>query len=236
MSCAARYSETTSLKFILNPFEIFRTVKSRLMCPRKLSIFERLEGAGQRLTMIFPTGANFRPGSRSFPNAVPACWSNPSGRAYATPRLFLVFAGFSSCSTGFAPCCPALRHPQRLFIKRTSAAPVHTHSLRFVREPAERARMAHCHADVVSTRQCDFFPFYASISPSSVTCRAFLRGCRPTLSGPVASSGFPAPFKRLAMKMTRMTGCQVYTHETDSVHKKIKPPRNARGSLSLKPM
>ncbi|MEX3689209.1 hypothetical protein AB3X91_38705 [Paraburkholderia sp. BR14263] len=43
-------------------------------------------------------------------------------------------------------------------MKRTNAAPVHTHSLRFVREPAERARIANCHANVVSTRQCDFFP------------------------------------------------------------------------------
>jgi len=45
MSCAARYSETTSLEFILNPFEIFRTVKSRLMFRPKLSNFERLEAA-----------------------------------------------------------------------------------------------------------------------------------------------------------------------------------------------
>lgn len=196
MSCAARYSETTSLKFILNPFEIFRTVKSRLMCPRKLSIIERLEGARQRLTMIFPTGANFRPGSRSFPNAVPACWPIPSGCAYAATRFFpgfpLVFDRFFALSCGLS----GLSGPTAY------AAPLHqTHecsagaqpSLRFVREPAERARMAHRHADVVSTRQCDFFPFYASISPSSVTCRAFLRGCRRTLPGPVGSSGFPAP-------------------------------------------
>ncbi|MEM5401681.1 hypothetical protein [Paraburkholderia unamae] len=142
---------------------------------------------------------------------------------------------FTWCSTGFSPChpaCPALRHTQRLFIQRTSAAPVHTHSLRFVREPAERARIAHCHANVVSTRQCDFFPFYASISPSSVTCRAFLRGCQPTLTGPVGSSGFPAPIKRRVMKMTPVTGCQVYTHEPHSAHKKIKPPRNAHGGRS----
>ncbi|TDG04370.1 hypothetical protein E1N52_30405 [Paraburkholderia guartelaensis] len=95
MSCAARYSETTSLKFILNPFEIFRTVKSRRMCPQKLSIIERLEAATQRLTMIFPTGANFRPGSRSLSNAVPTCWPISSGQALAAIKPF------TSSSTGF---------------------------------------------------------------------------------------------------------------------------------------
>src|SRR6516225_11406470 len=87
MSCAARYSETTSLKFILNPFEIFRTVKSRLMCPAKLSIIERLEDARQRLTMIFPTGANFRPGSRSFSHLVPTRRPDLVQIRRATPSL-----------------------------------------------------------------------------------------------------------------------------------------------------
>ena len=110
MSCAARYSETTSLKFILNPFEIFRTVKSRRMCPRKLSIFERLEGARQRLTIIFPTGANFRPGSRSLSNAVPACWPIPSGRAFTATRflpgvrpIFALSSGLSGATAYAAP-------------------------------------------------------------------------------------------------------------------------------------
>jgi hypothetical protein len=38
------------------------------------------------------------------------------------------------------------------------------------------------------------------------------------------------------MKMARVTGCQVYTHETHNAYKKIKPPRNARGGFSLQQM
>ena len=188
MSCAARYSETTSLKFILNPFEIFRTVKSRRMCPRKLSIIERLEGAGQRLTMIFPTGANFRPGSRSLSHAVPAFCPNSSGRAVAatrhSPDLRPVFASSSSLSGATAYAVP---------LHQTHQCSAGAHPLVTI---CSRAHMARSYCAL--RRSCcehaskRFFPFYASISPVSVTCRAFLRVCEPALTGPVGSSGFPA--------------------------------------------
>jgi hypothetical protein len=132
MSCAARYSETTSLKFILNPFEIFRTVKSRLMCRPKLSIFERLEDAIQRLTMIFPNWCKFQTGVslphiRRDQNRSPA----PLPQYTISPE-FCRFCGVSQTN-------PALRRPQRFFIKRISAASVHNASLRFVRDLAERS-------------------------------------------------------------------------------------------------
>jgi len=62
-----------------------------------------------------------------------------------------------------------VRYTQRYFIKRISTASVHTRLLRTVSPQPSK----HDSADVVRARQGHFFPFYASISPASVTCRAF---------------------------------------------------------------
>ena len=157
MSCAARYSETTSLKFILNPFEIFRTVKIAPDVPSKLSIIERLEHAWQRLTIIFPL---VQISDRDCAPSHISCTCRPdsSGNGLAAiqcaaPRLRQFIDRFSPRHVHCAEF-GAVRYTQRYFIKRISTASVHTRLLRTVSPQPSK----HDSADVVRAHQGHFFP------------------------------------------------------------------------------
>ncbi|MCP3714612.1 hypothetical protein [Paraburkholderia sp. CNPSo 3281] len=94
----------------------------------------------------------------------------------------------------------------------------------------------------MSTRQCDFFTVlrvdFAIVGDlPRIHARMPIDADRPLLAVvvfPLQTDNERTTHERRtrAMKMTRVTGCQVYTHEPQSAHKKIKPPRNARGGRS----
>jgi len=157
-----------------------------------LSIIERLEDARQRLTIIFPTGANFRPGLRSLSHLVPT-----------------LSPGFVAQRLG---CNTARSTAFRQFIDRFSPRHVHGAEIGIRSATSSNAsgqrrctrtryeRLARKHRSVTAQMLCARVKAFFSVLRVDLASVGDLprirRHARTGADSPVRSSGIPAPKTR----------------------------------------